>query len=103
VRVVLDVVADSDDSAAEFIDALLADDDSSLGRLLDAHGCYYVRRADMSDARDALLFLDRAAEGCSNDTEISAGRDVADILADLAGYETPDDLEELDDDEEVRF
>ena len=43
---------------------------------------------DVEQAREALAALDEAAEGDSNDHEIEMGRDVADILPALIGYES---------------
>lgn len=41
--------------------------------------------ATIKDLRDAVNDLDETAEGDSNDAEIAAGRDVADIAMILAG------------------
>lgn len=37
-------------------------------------------------ARELLAALDEAAQGDSNDAEIAAGREVADMLASIVGY-----------------
>ena len=56
-------------------------------------GHYGFSTEFIAECTEALLALDRAALGDSNDAEIEAGRVVADILAALVDYETPDDLE----------
>jgi len=63
----------------------------------------FASLSSVTDARRALLYLDQAAQGDSNDTEIAAGREVADVLAAYVGYEAPEDVEELESEDQVRF